>query len=80
MATSIISSKGQVTLPARMRRQLGLRPNDPVTIETVGDAIVIKRAADFFELRGFLGKALAPEVEARRMREAVSRHVQDRKR
>ena len=78
MATSTISSKGQVTLPARMRRQLGLRPNDPVTIETVVDAIVIKRAADFFELKGFLGKALSPELEANRMHAAVSRHVQDK--
>ena len=80
MAASTVSSKGQVTLPARMRRQLGLRPNDPITIETVGDAIVIKRAADFFELRGFLGKALSPEIEAKRMHEAVSRHLQQRKR
>jgi AbrB family looped-hinge helix DNA binding protein len=80
MATSTLSSKGQITLPVRMRRQIGLRPNDAVTIETVGDAIVIKRAADFFELRGFLGKACSPDIEAKRMRDAVGRHVLDKKR
>lgn len=80
MATSTISRKGQVTLPARMRRQLGLQPNDAVTIETVGEAIVIKRAANFLELRGLLGKALPPDVEAKRMRDAVSRHMRDKKR
>ncbi len=77
MAISTISSKGQVTLPARMRRQLKLKPQDAVTIETVGDAIVIKRATDFFELEGFLGKALPDDVENRRTQSAVSRHTQE---
>lgn len=64
MAISTISVKGQITLPAHLRRKLGLRPNDRVVIEAVEDAIVIKRAADLFALRGFLGKAL-PEAEER---------------
>ena len=80
MATATISGKGQVTLPVRMRRQLGLQPKDAVTIETIGDAIVIKRAADFFALKGFLGKAVSPNAEAGRMREAVSRHIRDKRR
>ncbi len=74
MAISTISSKGQVTLPARMRRQLKLKPRDAVTIETVEDAIVIRRATDFFELKGFLGKALPEEIEHQRMQTAVSSH------
>jgi antitoxin PrlF len=80
MATSTLSSKGQITLPVRMRRQLGLQPNDAVTIDTVGDTIVTRRAADFFALKGFLGKALSPELEAKRMRAAVARHVRESRR
>lgn len=80
MATATLSSKGQVTLPVRMRRHLGLRPKDAVTIETVGDAIVIKRAADFLKLEGFLGKALSTDTEAMRMRNAIGRHIRNRKR
>ena len=78
MAISTISEKGQITLPAKMRRQLKLKPRDSVTIETVGDSIVVKRAVDFFELKGFLGDALPAEVERKRMHGAVSRHVSEK--
>jgi AbrB family looped-hinge helix DNA binding protein len=79
MAISNVSSKGQVTLPVEMRRRLKLAPNDPVTIENVGDAIVIKRATNFFELKGFLGKALPGAVEKKRMQERVSRRHRNSK-
>lgn len=75
MPTAAVSIKGQITLPARFRRKLGLGPQGRVTIETEGDAIVIRRAADFFELDGFLGKALPPEKEkAAMMRGAAGRN------
>ena len=77
MAISTISSKGQVTLPARMRRQLKLRPRDAVSIETVDDAIVIRRATGFFEFEGFLGRALPEEIERQRMQTAVSSHSRE---
>ncbi len=77
MAISIISEKGQITLPAKMRRHLRLKPRDAVTIETVGDTIVIKRAVDFFELKGFLGNALPAEIERGRMHGTVADHLSD---
>lgn len=73
MAISTISSKGQITLPARIRRKLGLKPHDRVVIESTDDAIIIKRAADFFELQGFLGKAVPRSEERRRMMLAAGR-------
>jgi AbrB family looped-hinge helix DNA binding protein len=75
MAISSISTKGQITVPARMRKQLGIRPHDRVAIDVVKNAIVIKRAANIFDLRGFLGKGLPPEQERKRMRNAVARHA-----
>lgn len=36
---SSVSPKGQITLPAEVRRQLGLRPKDKVTIQVDGDDI-----------------------------------------
>ncbi len=75
MPISTISSKGQITLPVRLRRQMKMKPNDPVTIEAVGDAIVIKRATNFFELKAFLGKAVTGKEEQAGMHKAVSRHV-----
>ncbi len=63
MSTVVISSKGQITLPARFRRELGLSVHSRVSIETEGNAIVIRPTADFFELEGFLGRARSPEDE-----------------
>ncbi len=67
MPISTISSKGQVTLPAGLRKRLGMAPNDKVILEVVHDALVIRKAPDFFEWEGFLGKALPREEERRRM-------------
>jgi AbrB family looped-hinge helix DNA binding protein len=77
MAILTVSEKGQITLPVRMRRQLKLKPRDAVTIETVGDSIVIRRAVDFFELKGFLGEALPAEIEKKRMQGGASAHLSD---
>jgi AbrB family looped-hinge helix DNA binding protein len=75
MAVSIISAKGQLTLPAQVRKKLRIQPNDRVTVEVVGDAIVVKRAPDFFALKGFLGKTLPAVEERERMRRGVGAHV-----
>jgi AbrB family looped-hinge helix DNA binding protein len=43
-----ISTKGQVTIPARLRKKLGLKPRDRVLVEIQEGAIVISLAPDFF--------------------------------
>lgn len=75
MPVSTISTKGQITLPASLRRKLGIGPHDRVLIELADDAIIIKPAFDLFELEGFLGKALPTAEEKKRMGKAVSAHV-----
>ena len=72
MSLSTISTKGQITLPARLRRKLGIKAHDRVRVEFADNAIVIKPVADLFEFEGFLGKALPANVEKRRLREAAS--------
>jgi AbrB family looped-hinge helix DNA binding protein len=74
MPVSTVSSKGQITLPAQVRRALGIEPNDRLMVEARGDAIVITRAPDLFALKGFLGKALPERQERERMRQAVAAH------
>jgi len=78
MPIATVSSKGQITLPAESRRALGIKPHDRVQIELDGDNILVRRAPDFFELKGFLGKALPPDQERKRMAEAVAKHVMER--
>jgi len=75
MRVTTISSKGQITLPAQMRKKLRIKPNDRVTIDAVDDTLVIKRAPDLFELKGFLGKAIPQRRERERMQRAVAVHV-----
>jgi len=75
MPISNISVKGQITLPISFRRKLGIKPHDRLLMELEGDGIRVKRAPDFFALKGFLGKALPRKEEKRRMLKAVAAHV-----
>ena len=75
MPISTISTKGQITLPAALRRQLGIKPHDRVVVELENGAIVIKPAPDLFALEGFLGPALSPVEEDNCLDEAVSAHA-----
>jgi len=78
MATTSISTKGQVAIPIGLRRKLGLKPRNRVQVELRDQSIVISRAPDFFALAGFLGKALSPEEEKRRMKQGAAAHVHSR--
>lgn len=42
--TAIVSSRGQITLPARLRKRLGIKGGDPVLLEEKGNEIVLKPA------------------------------------
>ena len=74
MPIATVSRKGQITLPARLRKQLGIHPNDRVIIETSHDALIITRPGDFFELDGFLGEALPESEEREGMMRGAARH------
>lgn len=75
MFISNVSSKGQITLPAAIRKKLGIKPGDRVLIKETMDSLVIKRAPSFFDFAGIAGKALPPEEERRLMEQAVAEHV-----
>jgi AbrB family looped-hinge helix DNA binding protein len=62
-ASATVTSKGQVTIPARVREAIGIRPgarllfrveNDHITIEepASGRRAVVTRFPDFFQLAG----------------------------
>ena len=79
MSISIISAKGQITLPAKLRKKFGLRPNDRVVVESTGEGILIRSAGDFFELGGFLGKGLPREEERARMMKGIAAHFRGKR-
>ena len=74
MPVAKVSSKGQITLPVESRRAIGIKPGDRVLVEAEGTQVVVKPIGDFFELKGFLGKALPRRQErAKAMLAAASR-------
>lgn len=51
-----ITSQGQITIPAKFRRQLGLQKNMKVALEIEGDKISIKQIPDIRLLAGSLSE------------------------
>ena len=41
---AIVSSRGQITLPAKLRRRLGIKPGDVVTVEERAGQVILKPA------------------------------------
>ncbi len=75
MSLATVSSKGQITLPAKVRQELGIRSRDKVQFFIRGDEIVIKPLRSFRQLRGSLSPRKGDQRKA--MRDAVARHVME---
>ncbi|HEV2131695.1 MAG TPA: AbrB/MazE/SpoVT family DNA-binding domain-containing protein [Longimicrobiaceae bacterium] len=46
MTTARLSSKSQIVIPAEIRRQLGLKAGDRVTLMVEGDQVILKKQAE----------------------------------
>jgi AbrB family looped-hinge helix DNA binding protein len=55
-----VTSKGQVTIPIKIRQQLGLHPNTEVAFEIAGNAARIKKVR-----RGGRGEKLVSHLKGR---------------
>jgi antitoxin PrlF len=61
-AESRVTQKGQVTIPADMRRHLGLKPRDRVRFEIEDDAVRMTRATSkILEIYGSVTPRNRPE-------------------
>lgn len=71
-----ISTKGQITIPAEIRKKLGLEPNDKVSIRLLNDEIVLKPITkeDFFDLAGSVDHE-GGEIDFDQMRESTKKSV-----
>ena len=52
MITAQVSDKGQITIPADIRRKLGLKPKSRVSIEIRDNTVVIRPMKSIRELSG----------------------------
>ena len=73
-----VTSKGQVTIPQKIREKMGIKPGDKVFFEEDKNGAKVQVAPDFFSFRGALkGKKLATEKEIERAaaKEATERYL-----
>lgn len=70
-----ISSKGQITLPAKIRKALGVQPKDKLELVLRDKEVIIQPVRSFRDFRG----SIIPQEGNRRksMEQAVAEHVLD---
>lgn len=74
MATAVITSKGQITLPKEVRRKLGVETGDRVEFVETEEGVFALVAAtrDVRDLKGLIGKPTRP-VSIEEMGRAIAR-------
>ncbi|MBI2641059.1 AbrB/MazE/SpoVT family DNA-binding domain-containing protein [Candidatus Roizmanbacteria bacterium] len=75
---STVTQKGQITVPADIREELGLLPRQKVVIIMQGDSVFIKPVANFYTLRGSVKSKRRP-ADYKRMRKNFIEHLTKRK-
>lgn len=82
MTTIKLSDKGQITLPAAVRRTLRLEPHNRFSVELRDDEIVLRPVKPITELHGLFrayarSRKVAWQTERRQMEKAVAEEVED---
>lgn len=78
-AIATVTGKGQITVPARMRERLRLRPGSKLVFEEQpnGDYIVRKKTGDIRDLKGMFPKPKRP-LSIEEMDDAIAQAVIER--
>ena len=80
IAQSRVTAKGQITVPAEIRKRLGLSPGAIVEWDTEGDSIIVRRGGrySFDDLHQALFPS-APEAHPLEdLKEGIRRHARAR--
>lgn len=72
---STITSKGQVTIPAGVRRALGVTARDRIVFVIEGDRVSLRRASGIVERTVGAIKTAQPAETAEALREAAERAI-----
>lgn len=75
MLTSTVTSKGQVTLPAKMRKELGIKPSDSVLFVKEGKRIVVGKVPPFESLFGSLANPKVKPLSAEEINDLVGKGI-----
>jgi len=74
----VVSTKGQITIPAAVRAKLGLKAGDKLVGEYSGNAFVIKKPIDFFSLKGCFSGGSIPDDEEDLLTPEMGRQIMER--
>ncbi|MEK7534608.1 MAG: AbrB/MazE/SpoVT family DNA-binding domain-containing protein [Patescibacteria group bacterium] len=75
--TVSITSQGQISIPAKIRRELGLSKTKKAIVSVENGKMTIEPVKDFLELAGSLKNARRAKVSPREMREAFEQYLAD---
>lgn len=75
MTTITVSSTGRITIPAALRRQLGIVPGSRLYVEVRDDEIILRRIKTVAELKGILADRAIPGMTWEQEREAAERSI-----
>ena len=80
MPTATVTSKGQITLPKKVREALRLKPGDQVdfVLEPEGEVRVRAGRIDAADLKGFLRRPSRKPVSLQAMEKAIARRGEPR--
>lgn len=81
LAQSRLTSQGQISVPAEVRRKLGIGPTDLLEWDEKGDDVVVRRAGRFsFEdiHRALFGKKSPKPHTLDEMKQGIRRHIQSK--
>ncbi|MCU0651392.1 MAG: AbrB/MazE/SpoVT family DNA-binding domain-containing protein [Candidatus Omnitrophica bacterium] len=78
MTTTIVTTKGQIVIPSKIRRRLNIKKGTKLYIEERGDELILKavtpayfeKIAGVLQTKGKLSKALVEERTREKEREA----------
>jgi len=68
-----ITSQGQISIPAKMRRQLGLNKTKKALISIQDDRLLVEPVRDFIEMGGTLKTNL--KISSREIRQAFENYL-----
>ena len=75
---SVVSSKGQVTIPAFMREKYNIKAGDKIVWEDLENRLALRKPPDFFSQGGSLHLGTIPDNEEDLLTPEMGRHMMER--
>jgi AbrB family looped-hinge helix DNA binding protein len=81
IARSRVTAQGQVSVPAAVRRKLGIGPGSLLEWHEEGNTVVVRRSGRYTSLdihRAVFGHEDVPPRSAAELKEGIRKHVRER--